>query len=260
MSDVADELRYELVDGVARITLAAPDKLNSLSPEMLAGIPGLIRRAHDDGARCILLSAEGRAFCSGARLGASGARGRDLGDVIDQYYNPIARSLATSEMPIVTALNGIAAGAGVGLALGADIVIAARSASLLLAFANVGLVPDCGSTWLIAQSLGRAKTLELALLAERLPAEKAAEMGLVARVVDDVALAQEAGAVALKLAAMPTKALGMIRKQVRRALDEGFEGSLAAERENQRIAGFSADHGEGVKAFLEKRKPDFKGC
>ena len=254
-----DELRYSLEEGIAHITLAAPDKLNSLSPEMLAGIPALIERAHDDCARAILLTGEGRAFCTGARLSGNGAGGRDLGRVIEEYYNPIARAFAESSIPVVTGLNGLAAGAGVGIALCGDIVVAARSAHLLLAFVNVGLVPDAGSTWLIAQSIGRAKTLEMALLAEKLPVEKAAAMGLIARVVDDEALEEEALALARKLATMPTTALGMVRKQVRMALDEGFYASIEVERDHQSAAGMTEDHQEGVRAFMEKRSPVFTG-
>lgn len=263
MPEDTDEIRYSLDGGVARITLAAPDKLNSLSPAMLGALPAIVGRAQDGGARCILLSGEGRAFCSGARLGGDGAGGgaggRDLGNVIDTYYNPIARAFADSSIPVVTALNGLAAGAGVGLALSGDIVIAARSAYLLLAFANIGLVPDAGSTWLVAQSVGRARALELALLAEKLPAEEAQTAGLIARVVSDDELAEESAAVAARLASMPTRALGMIRKQVRLALDAGLHASLEAERDNQRIAGQTEDHREGVRAFMEKRPALFTG-
>ena len=260
MPNDSPEIRWDHADGIARITLAAPDKLNSLSPDMLDTLPALVARAHDEQARVILLTGEGRAFCTGARLGANGAGGRDLGDVIDRYYTPLASAFAESDIPIVTALNGLAAGAGVGLALAGDIVVAARSAYLLLAFANIGLVPDAGSTWLVARSLGRARTLEMALLAERLPVEQAAAHGLISRVVDDGRLPSESLAIATKLAAMPTRALGMIRRQVRAALDEGFTASLAHERDNQRAAGNTEDHREGVQAFLDKRKPAFTGC
>lgn len=260
MTDQTDEIRYALANDIARITLAAPDKLNSLSLAMIAAIPTLVQRAHDDGARAIVLTGEGRAFCTGARLSPEGAGATDLGELIDTYYNPVARAFADSAIPIVTGLNGIAAGAGLGLALCGDIVIAARSGYLLLAFANIGLVPDAGSTWLVAKSIGRAKTLELALLAEKLSVEEAARIGLIARVVDDEAFEAEALAVAKKLAAMPTKALGMIRKQVRHALDDGFEASLRIERDFQSIAGKSADHREGIAAFIEKRTPRFKGA
>ncbi|AIT80035.1 enoyl-CoA hydratase-related protein [Novosphingobium pentaromativorans] len=259
MTRESEELRYGLDQGIARITLSAPDKLNSLSHEMLAGIPQLVQRAHDDGARAILLSGEGRAFCTGARLGEGFTGERDLGQLVEDYFSPMARAFSESKIPVVTGLNGLAAGAGVGLALCGDIVVAARSAYLLLAFANIGLVPDAGSTWLISQSIGRARTLELALLAERLPVEKAAAMGLIARVVDDEAVAEEATAVARKLASMPTAALGLIRKQVRVALDEGFSASLETERDHQRAAGGTKDYQEGVRAFMEKRPPVFTG-
>lgn len=259
MTDQTDEIRYALESGVAQITLAAPEKLNSLSLEMLVQIPGMLQRAHEEGARAILLTGEGRAFCTGARLGPGGAGANDLGDLIDQYYNPIARAFADSAIPIVTGLNGIAAGAGVGLALCGDIVIAARSGYLLLAFANIGLVPDAGSTWLIAQSIGRAKTLELALLAEKVPVEEAARIGLIARVVDDEDFADQALALAQRLATMPTTALGMIRKQVRKVLDANFDTSLEIERDYQRIAGRTEDHKEGIQAFVEKRAPRFTG-
>lgn len=252
-------LGYDVEDAVAHVTLRQPESLNALTPTMLEGLPVLLHRAVEDKARAILLTGEGRAFCSGARLGGDGVGERDLGAVIDRLYNPLVRALADSPIPIVTALNGLAAGAGVGIALGADIVVAARSSYLLLAFANIGLVPDAGSTWLIAQAIGRARTLEMALLAERLPAERAQQYGLVARVVDDAAVHTEALAVARKLAAMPTLALGLIRRQVRTALGDGLDATLDAERAHQQRAGYSADHTEGVRAFREKRPPNFTG-
>jgi len=254
-----EELLYCVADNVARITLNAPDKLNSLSFAMLESITASIARAHEDGARCIVLTGTDRAFCTGARLDPALATDDDLGNVIAQYYDPMARAMRDSDIPIVTSLNGIAAGAGLGLALSADIVIAAHSAQLLCAFARIGLVPDAGTTWLLAQSVGRAKALEMAMLAEEVTAEEAQRMGLVARVVDDAALEAETAKLAGKLAAMPTSALGMIRKQVRQALDEDFEGALAAERSHQTVAGRTYDFREGVMAFLQKRLPNFKG-
>ena len=260
MNAETDELQYDLADNVARITLNAPDKLNSLSFAMLEELTASIARAHDDGARCIVLTGTGRAFCTGARLDPALATDDDLGKVIEKYYDPAARAMRDSEIPIVTSLNGIAAGAGLGLALSGDIVIAARSAELLCAFARIGLVPDAGTTWMIAKSVGRAKALEMMLLAEEMSADEAQRLGLVARVVDDEALDAETAKLAGKLAAMPTKALGMIRKQVRQALDEDFEGSLAAERGHQTIAGRTHDFREGVMAFIQKRLPSFKGA
>ncbi len=259
MTTGTDELQYSVEDNIARITLNAPDKLNSLAPAMLTGLVSAIAQAHDDGARCIVITGTGRAFCTGARLDPSFAGDGDLGAVIEKYYDPAARAMADSDIPIVTSLNGIAAGAGLGFALSGDIVIAARSAQLLCAFARIGLVPDAGTTWMLAQSVGRAKALEMMLLAEEMSAEDAAAHGLIARVVDDEALEAETAKVANKLAAMPTKALGMIRKQVRATLEGDLESSLAAERGHQTIAGRTHDFREGVMAFIQKRLPSFKG-
>ena len=256
---MTEELEYAFEGDIARITLNAPDKLNSLSRAMLNALPGAFARAQEDGARCIVFTGEGRAFCTGARLGADGVSGDDLGATLKEFYEPVARAMDESDVPIVTRMNGIAAGAGLGFALMGDIVIAARSAELICAFARIGLVPDAGTTWLLAQSVGRAKALEMMLLAEEMPAEEAQRLGLIARVVDDEALDAEVARVAGKLASMPTKALGMIRKQTRAALDGGFEGALDAEAANQTEAGRTEDFREGVMAFVEKRKPAFKG-
>jgi 2-(1,2-epoxy-1,2-dihydrophenyl)acetyl-CoA isomerase len=253
-----ETIRYTLADDVATIRLNRPERLNALTVEMLDLLTATLGRAVDDGARAVLLTGEGRAFCSGAELGATG-EAPDLGEKLRQHYNPLAEALSSLPIPIVSAINGPAAGAGVSIALGADIVVAAKSAYLLLAFANIGLVPDAGATWLIAKSAGRAKVLEMALLGERMSVQDAMDSGLVARVTEDNELMVTAEAIAKKLAAMPTLALGMIRAQVKAALTSTLSETLALEAEHQRVAGYSADFREGVAAFAEKRKPEFSG-
>mgnify|MGYP006145146783 CR=1 FL=1 len=213
--------------------------------------------AVEDGARAVLLTGEGRAFCAGASL-KEGSRG-DPGDRLRNHYNPVQQAMADLPIPIVTAMNGPAAGAGASLALGADIVIAARASYLLLAFANIGLVPDAGATWLIAKAAGRAKVLEMALLGERLSAHDAMEAGMITHVVDDGVVFDTAMTYARRLAAMPTVALGLIRKQIKVALSGTLEETLSLEAEHQSVAARSQDFQEGVAAFLQKRKPEFKG-
>lgn len=254
-----DTILHQLEDGVGTVTLNRPDKLNALTPEMLKALPQIFQDLLDDGARTIVLTGEGRGFCSGAQLGSDNLGDRDLGAVIDDLYNPLAEKIAELPVPFVTAVNGIAAGAGASLALSGDIVIAARNASFLLAFANIGLVPDAGASWTIAKSAGRIRTMEMALLGEKMPAEEAKTAGLVTRVVDGDTLSEATSSIANKLAAMPTMALGLIRKQIRYALDNDFSSSLAKERDNQRLAGFSEDHIEGVTAFREKRPANYVG-
>ncbi|WP_293882406.1 enoyl-CoA hydratase-related protein [Sphingomonas sp.] len=249
----------ETADGIATITLNRPERMNSLSPAMLRALPVAISQAVDTGARVIVITGSGRGFCAGANLGAGRHALSDLGTAIETLYNPLALSLANSPVPIVTAVNGAAAGAGVGLALGGDIIVAARSAYFLLAFVNIGLVPDAGSSWLVAKAVGRVKALEMALLGERLSADDALSCGLVTRVVDDADLLPAAMAIAHKLAALPPLALGMIRRQIGAALDEPFAATLDIERDNQRRAGHTADHAEGVAAFREKRAACFNG-
>jgi 2-(1,2-epoxy-1,2-dihydrophenyl)acetyl-CoA isomerase len=257
MSDVL----FEMQGQVAVVRLNRPDRLNALTPELLDLLRETLGRAVAEGARALLLTGEGRAFCSGADLAARASGGTVLepGENLRTHYNPLAEAFAASPIPIVTAVNGAAAGAGASLALMGDIVVMARSAYLLLAFANIGLVPDAGATWLIAKSAGRAKALEMALLGERMSAEDARDAGMVSRVVDDEALMGEAMAIAQKLAAMPTKALGMIRKQVAAALTGTLSSTLEVEADHQSAAAKTADFMEGVTAFLQKRKAEFTG-
>lgn len=256
------EILLDIDADVGTITLNQPDRLNALTPRMLGEIGDALDRAVAAGVRAILLTGAGRAFCSGANLaGADGevALPDDLGALLDDHYNPVARKIAALPVPVVSAVQGAAAGAGLSLALSADIVVAAKSSYLLLAFANIGLVPDAGATWLVANAAGRMKALEMALLGERLAADDALAAGLLTRVVADDVLLDEARGIASRLAAMPTVALGLIRSQVREALDGTFDQSLDLERDYQRRAGQTRDFAEGVQAFIGKRLPNFEG-
>lgn len=245
---------------VATLSLNRPDRLNAVTPALFPALTAAIDAALAGGARALVLTGEGRFFCSGADLSSdSGALPEDLGALIDAAYNPFARKLAALPVPLVTALNGPAAGAGASLALSGDIVVMGEGAYLLLAFVNIGLVPDAGATWLVARSVGRARTLELALLGERLTAQEARAAGLVTRVVPDEEVLAAAQSLAEKLAAGPTRALAAIRSQVAHALDHSFTEVLDHERDNQREMGRTADFREAVTAFTQKRAPRFTG-
>nr|WP_168604130.1 enoyl-CoA hydratase-related protein [Novosphingobium sp. SG707] len=251
------------VDDVATITLNRPEKLNALTPALLRELGAALDSAEVRCARALLLTGDGRFFCAGADIQPDGAGydglPEDLGALLDAAYHPVMRKLAGLDIPVVCALNGPCAGAGLSLALASDIVVMGDSGYLLLAFVNIGLVPDAGATWLVARSAGRARALEMALLGERMGAAEALDAGLVTRVVPDGEVLPEAQGVAARLAAGPTRAIGMIRKQVAVALEQGFDAMLDVERTNQSLAGRTQDFGEAIRAFAEKRKPDFKG-
>lgn len=248
---------------VATITLNRPEKLNALTPAVFGELGAAVREAVALGARALVLTGEGRFFCSGADIAPDGAGydglPEDLGELLDMAYNPFVRQLAALEIPVVTALNGPCAGAGMSLALAGDIVVMGQSAYLLLAFVNIGLVPDAGATWLVARSVGRARALEMALLGEKMSADQALAAGLVTRVVSDEEVLAQAQALAARLAAGPTRAIGLIRRQVAFALEQRFDATLDEERNNQSLAGRTGDFAEAIRAFGEKRKPGFSG-
>jgi len=256
---MSDALLSTLEEGVLTLTLNRPERLNALSTGLLADLAQALDEGIAAGARAVLITGAGRAFCSGADLADSAGIDADLGETLATYYHPLFLRLAGLDVPVVSALNGPAVGAGVALALAADIVVMAQSAYLQLGFVNIGLVPDAGATWLVAKSAGRAKALEMALLGEALSADEARDAGLVARVVADKALADEALALAQRLAAGPTIAIGLIRKQVAAALNFTLPETMTLEASHQGEAGRTADFQEGVAAFLQKRETRFQG-
>ncbi|PZQ59603.1 MAG: 2-(1,2-epoxy-1,2-dihydrophenyl)acetyl-CoA isomerase [Sphingomonas taxi] len=256
-----ETITFDIADRVATLAIDRPTRMNALTARVFADLTAGIDEALSQDARAIVLTGTGAAFCSGADLVGDGGAPmpRDLGESLDAHYNPFVRKVAALDVPFLTAINGPAVGAGLGLALLGDISVMARSAYLLLAFVNIGLVPDAGATWLVAKGAGRTKALEMALLGERVSADGALAAGLVTRVVDDGAALAEARALAAKLAAGPSVAIGLIRKQVAAALSSDLDGTLAIERANQSRAGATRDFAEAVRAFGEKRAPVFEG-
>ncbi len=244
---------------VATITLDRPDSLNALNGAMVDELRAAVESLVGTGARCLLITGEGRGFSSGADLASGGGLPEDAGLALEKHFNPLIEALFALDIPVVAAVNGPAAGAGCSLALAADIVVAARSAYFLQAFVNVGLVPDAGATWVLPQLAGRARALEMMMLGERIPADKALEWGMIARVVADQDLRAEAVALATRLAQGPTAALGLIRKLGSRSAQMPLGEALAAERAAQREAGQTDDFKGAVFAFLQKRQPRFEG-
>ena len=256
-----ETIRVENVGDVRKITLNRPERLNACPPTMAVEIADAL--ADLQGARSVLLTGEGRAFCSGADLAASGKRSISGGagsyKALTESYNPLMMKLSRLPVPLVCAVNGVAAGVGCSLALAGDFVLAARSAYFLQAFVNIGLVPDGGASWMLPRLIGKPRATQMMMLGERIGAEQAADWGMVYKCVDDDALAAEAMALAERLAAGPTVALGIMRQNLARALDSDLSAALVTEAEGQKVAGDSEDSREGVRAFLGKRKAQFQG-
>lgn len=261
MSD-SDTILSALADGVLTLTLNRPDKLNAFNEEMHLALRAGFERAHtDEKVRAVLLTGAGRGFCAGQDLGDRDPKKGvpDLGQTIETFYNPLLRLIRSLEKPVICAVNGVAAGAGANIAFACDITLAARSSRFIQAFAKIGLVPDSGGTWSLPRLIGEARAKALALTAEPLGAETAADWGLIWRAVDDDKLVEEATALAARLAAGPTMGLGMTKRAIQAAATNSLDEQLDLECDLQREAGRSADYAEGVAAFLEKRKPEFKG-
>jgi len=257
-------LLVDLSEGVLTLTLNRPERLNAFVPALHEALAAAFLRAEREAPiRAVLLTGAGRGFCAGQdlqeRKHVPGEGPRDLGAGLDRYYNPLIRRIRALEKPVVAAVNGVAAGAGMSLALACDIVLAARSASFIQAFSRIGLVPDAGSTWFLPRLAGSARALGLALTGEALPAEQAAAWGLIWKCVADDALMTEARALAQRLAQGPTKGLGLIKRALNRSAHNDLDTQLDLERDSQREAGRSEDYREGVAAFLEKRPPRFRG-
>ena len=257
-----ESITYQSTDGIARITLNRPDRLNSFTSAMHAELRDALGKvAADSTARVLLLTGAGRGFCAGQDLSdravAPGGAPVDLGESIEKNYRPLILALRNLPMPVVCAVNGVAAGAGANIALACDIVIAARSASFIQAFCKIGLIPDSGGTYFLPRLLGTARAIGLAMLGDKLTAEQAEEWGLIWKCVDDAALGSTVDGLLAQLAKAPTKGLAAIKRAL--YANGTLEDALTLERDMQRDLGYSADYREGVDAFLNKRPPNFSG-
>jgi 2-(1,2-epoxy-1,2-dihydrophenyl)acetyl-CoA isomerase len=258
-------MAYETIDfkadgGIARITLNRPDRLNSFTTQMHGELRDVLDSLGD--ARVVILTGAGRGFCAGQDLNdraASSEHPVDLGMTVESSWNPLIRTLTALPQPVIARVNGVAAGAGANVALACDLVIAAKSAKFIQSFAAIGLIPDSGGTWVLPRLVGQARARGLALTGEPLPAETAAEWGLIWKAVDDDALDAEVDALAAKLASLPPLGLAEIKKMIRSSWQHSLDEELNHQRDAMRRLGYTQDYREGVAAFLEKRAPTFTG-
>lgn len=254
---------FDITGGVARLTLNRPDRLNSFNTAMHAEVREALGSLGTSAARVLVVTGAGRGFCAGQDLGdravAPGGAAADLGESIEKNYKPLVMALRSLQMPVIAAVNGVAAGAGANIALACDLVIAARSASFVQAFSKLGLVPDSGGTWFLPRLVGNARAMGLALLGDKLPAEQAAQWGLIWRCVEDAELSAVVDGLATQLAAAPTRGLARTKQALYEGWERTLEEQLDIERDYQRELGRTADYAEGVAAFTQKRPPQFTG-
>jgi 2-(1,2-epoxy-1,2-dihydrophenyl)acetyl-CoA isomerase len=255
-----ETILVERSEGVARITLNRPDRLNSFTRSMHAELRDALSKLGD--ARVVVLTGAGRGFCAGQDLNdraVAPGEAVDLGETVEESWNPLIRTLAALPQPVIARVNGVAAGAGANIALACDLVIAARSAKFIQSFSALGLIPDSGGSWHLPRLVGQARALGLALTGEPLTAEKAADWGLIWKSVEDEDLDAEVDAVATKLASLPPLGLAAIKQIIRTSWSRTLDRELDLQRDEMRRLGFTEDYREGVAAFLEKRTAKFTG-
>ncbi|HEU4850656.1 MAG TPA: 2-(1,2-epoxy-1,2-dihydrophenyl)acetyl-CoA isomerase PaaG [Telluria sp.] len=259
-----ENILFEVAGGIATLTLNRPDKLNSFTRAMHLEVRDALEKVEaDKSVRVLLLTGAGRGFCAGQDLSdravEPGAKGVDLGESVEQYYAPLVMKLRTLPIPVICAVNGVAAGAGANLALACDIVLAAKSASFVEVFCKLGLIPDTGGTWHLPRLVGHARATGLAMLGGKLDAERAEQWGLIWQCIPDAGLMDDARAMAEHFAVAPTKGLAFTKKALRASWDNTLEQQLKLEGEMMRELGYSHDYREGVQAFIEKRPAHFTG-
>ena len=251
---------FETIDAVAYITLNRPDKYNAFNREMALQLQEKLDLCKQDAIRCVYITGAGKAFSAGQDLEeVVDPNGPDITMILAEHYNPIVRRIRKLEKPVIAAVNGVAAGAGANIALCCDVVLASESASFIQAFSKIGLIPDSGGTYFLPRLIGWQKASALMMLGDKISASEAERMGMVYRVLSDSFFKEESIQVAKTLASMPTKGLAYTKQLLENSFDNDFEEQLQDEEIFQQRAGSTKDYKEGVQAFLEKRKPNFKG-
>lgn len=254
---------FDVAQGVACLTLNRPDSLNSFTADMHVEVAeALALAAEDESIRAVVITGAGRGFCAGQDLNDRNiAPGEhiDLGDSVEKFYNPLIRRITSMEKPVICAVNGVAAGAGANIALACDLVFAARSAKFVESFAMLGLIPDSGGTWHLPRLVGMARAKGMAMLMPKVSAEQAKAWGLIWEVVDDDELMSTVMGLATHLATQPTRGFAFTKQAFAASMTHSLDDQLELEKSLMRTAGFTEDYAEGVKAFLEKRKPEYKG-
>ena len=254
-------IQFEIKEGVGKMTLNRPEKYHSFVREMALQLQDALDKCNNDkSVRAILITATGKAFCAGQDLGeATDPNGPDLTQIVQEHYNPIIKKIRNMEKPVVAAVNGVAAGAGASIALCCDIVVATESASFIQAFSKIGLIPDSGGTFFLPRLIGMQKAAALMMTAEPVTATDAVNMGMIYKVFSDDSFEEESWKLVSKLAVMPTKGLGLTKRLLNTSFSNNLEQQLDMEDKCQTIAGNTADCKEGIEAFFDKRKPNFKG-